>query len=127
MAVGAEHRLHVLPAVRATTAPVLPDLVEQLGVAQDPRVEVELEHLGVIGEVVIRRIVRGATGVADAGADDRGVTPEPGVGRPESTEAERRRLERRCLEVERKHRHQSTSREWPRLQGVVTARTISAA
>jgi hypothetical protein len=54
----------------------------------------------VVGEVVIRRIDRAAAGVADARADDGWMTPEPGVGPPESTQAERRGLRCGGLAVE---------------------------
>jgi hypothetical protein len=84
-------------------------VVEQRGVGQQARVEVELERLGVIGEVVIGRVRRAAAGVADAGADDGGVTPEPGVGGPESTQAEGRGLDDgRLLQVEGEHRVKHT-------------------
>jgi hypothetical protein len=63
----------------------------------------------VVGEIVVGRIGRGSAGVADARADDRGVTPEPGVGSPESTEAERGGFdEARRVKIEREHHDQST-------------------
>ena len=78
-----------MAAVGATAAAITPDLVEQLLVADDSRIEVELERFGVIGEIVIGRIDGRAAGVADARADDSWMTPEPGVWRPESAKTER--------------------------------------
>jgi hypothetical protein len=46
----------------------------------------------VVCEIVIGRIDRATAGIADARANDGWMTPEPGVGTPESTEAERRGL-----------------------------------
>ena len=43
---------------------------------------------GVIREVVIRRKRRRAAGVTDARAKNTWMTPEPGIGGPESTERE---------------------------------------
>jgi hypothetical protein len=76
---------------------------EELVVRHDARVEVELERFAVIAQVVIRRIDAGAAGIADARADDSAVTPEPGVGRPESTEREGGRLGHRLGGVEEEH------------------------
>ncbi len=106
--VGAEHGVHVLAAVRAAAAAVCPDLVEELAVADQRRVEVDLEGLGVIGEVVIRRLDGAPAGVADTRANNCWVTPEPGVGRPESAQPEGRGLDRGLLQVKWKHRDQST-------------------
>jgi hypothetical protein len=72
-------------------------------VADQARIEVELERFGVIGEVVIRRRGRAAAGIADARANDGWVTPEPGVWCPESTEAERGGLDGNLREIERLH------------------------
>ena len=70
-----------------------PEEVEELVVADDGRVEVDLERLGVVAEVVVRGIRMGAARVADAGAVDAGDGPEPGVGGPESADGERGGLE----------------------------------
>jgi len=80
-----------------------PERGEQLVVRHDARVEVELERFAVIAQVVIGRIDEIATGVADARADDSAVTPEPGVGSPESTEREGCRLGHRLGGVEGEH------------------------
>jgi hypothetical protein len=79
---------------------VRPDLPQELLVGQLRRIEVDLEHLGVVGEVLIRRVGGAPAGIADARANDRRVTPELGVGPPESTEAEHRGLGRRRRAVE---------------------------
>jgi hypothetical protein len=51
----------------------------------------------VISEVVIRRIDGAAASVADAGANNSWMTPEPGIRCPESTEAERGSFNQRLL------------------------------
>lgn len=63
-----------------------PDQIEQVGVGDDARVEVQLKGLGVLAEVVVGRVLRGPTAVADAGADDAVETPKLRVGAPESPE-----------------------------------------
>jgi hypothetical protein len=85
-----------------------PDLVEELAVADERGVEVDLERLGMIGEVVIRRIDGAAAGVPDARANDCWMTPEPGVGSPESAHSEGGGLDGWLLQVKGKHRDQST-------------------
>jgi hypothetical protein len=69
-----------------------PEHVEQLGIRDDARIEVECERFGVIAEIVIGRILVMSARVSDARANDSGETPEPGVRRPESTECEDRGL-----------------------------------
>jgi hypothetical protein len=69
-----------------------PELREQLVVRDDLRVEVDCEGLRMITDALVRRIGLLATGIADARADDSSLTPEPGIGGPESTESEDRRF-----------------------------------
>jgi hypothetical protein len=80
-----------------------PEHVEQLGIRDDARIEVERERFGVIAEVVIRRIDVASTRVSDARANDSWVTPEPGVRRPESTEREDRGLGMRLVLIDGLH------------------------
>ena len=64
----------------------------------------------MIAEVVIGRVALRAAGVADTCANDCRVTPEPGVGSPESTEAERRSFDDGGLvEIEWEHHDQYTA------------------
>jgi hypothetical protein len=77
-----------------------PEHCEQFVVRHDARIEVERERFRVIADVVVRRIRMRAAGIADARANDSAMTPEPGVGRPESTEREDRGLGDRLNDVE---------------------------
>jgi len=49
----------------------------------------------MVSEVVLSGVAERAARVADAGAHDAEVTPEPGIWRPESTHGERGRLQHR--------------------------------
>jgi len=86
-------RGHVLPP--PGTLPwimALPEDVEQFPVGDHGRIEVHLDRLDVVPEVVIRRVLRRPARVPDAGAENPGKTPEPGVRTPESAQGECRRL-----------------------------------
>ena len=64
----------------------IPVDVQQFLVGDLGRVVVNLDRLGVTPQAVVGGVLFVATGIADAGADDTGYTPEPGVGAPESTQ-----------------------------------------
>lgn len=69
-----------------------PKALQQLLVGDLGGVIVDLDALRVVADAVVGRIGRAAARIADAGADDAGETPEPGVGAPESTEGKGRGL-----------------------------------
>jgi hypothetical protein len=70
-----------------------PEDVEQVGIRDARGIEVDLDGLGVVADRLVRGVSCGATGIANARANDAGNLPEPGIRTPESTERESRRLE----------------------------------
>jgi len=68
---------------------------EQCLVADDPRIEVDLEALGVVPDAVVRGIGRVTAGIANACPPDSFDDPKLGVRRPESTDGEGRGFEMR--------------------------------
>jgi hypothetical protein len=67
--------------------------VKKRFIGKDPRIIGDPNHFCVIANVLVGRRRCRAASISDDGADDAGKTPEPGVGTPESTEAEDRRRE----------------------------------
>jgi hypothetical protein len=93
----------LLPRVMAC-----PEDIEQFPVGDHGRIEVHLDRLDVVPEVVIRRVLRRPSRVADAGAENAWETPEPGVRTPESAQGESRRLRHsRQGSVDRRDRYGS--------------------
>jgi hypothetical protein len=84
---------------------------DQLLVAHNLGIEVDLEALGVVSDAVIRGIARLAAGVADARPPDSFDDPKLGVRRPESTDGEGRRLQMgRDQRVDRRARKRPSRR-----------------
>ena len=113
---GKDHG-HVLPPPRTLQRVMArPEDVEQIPVGDHGRIEVHLDRLDVVPEVVIRGVLRRPSRVPDAGAEDAGETPEPGVRTPESAQAEGR-----CLRhsgqgcIDRRYRRGSRRRPVSRL------------
>ncbi len=93
-----------------------PEDIEQFPVGDHGRVEVHLDRLDVVPEIVIRGVLRRSPRVPDAGAENAGETPEPGVRTPESAQGEGRRLRHSgqgC--IDRRYRRGSRRRPAPRL------------
>lgn len=94
--VGKEDDRSILAAISRRAGVVRAEEdAQQFVVADRLGIEVDGDGLGMVGEVLVSRILGRAAGVADARADDARKTPELGVGTPESPEAEGRRLEGR--------------------------------
>lgn len=66
----------------------VPEQLEERVVLDDRRIERELDRLGMVADVLVRRRSCRAAGIADLRAKDSIETPEPGVGSPESPERE---------------------------------------
>ena len=78
---------------------------EQCLVADDLRIEVDLEALGVVPDAVVTGIGRVTAGIANACPPDSFDDPKLGVRRPESTNGEGRRLQMSwCERVDRRSR-----------------------
>jgi hypothetical protein len=88
-----ENQRGVLGGVRRSRGVVRqPEGVEKVVIADDLRVEVDLERLGVVAEAVVGGGIERAAGIADPRAPDTFDEPEPGIRSPESTRGKGGRL-----------------------------------
>ena len=69
-----------------------PEDIQEVLVGDLSGIVFDLYRLSVVAEVMVGGILQGPASIADARPNDAGGAPEPGVGPPESAEAERCRF-----------------------------------
>jgi len=94
MIVVVEHRIHVLTLADVAGAVVsVPELLQEILVADCGGIEVDGDGFGVVAERAVGRALFRASAIADPGPKHTLENPRLGVGGPKSSEAEGGRLE----------------------------------